>query len=84
MTRWVSRLLAWLALLLRQRVSRAVSLPPAAHEWAGGVAPPARAWATCRGCTTVLVDRVYRFDDASYCAACHEEVVELTPDSEDE
>ncbi len=83
MGRWVLRLLAWLALLLRQRVSRAVSLPPAAPEWASA-ATPARAWAMCRGCTTALVDRVYRFDDASYCAACHEEVVELTPDSEDE
>ena len=84
MARWVFRLLAWLAVLLRQRVSRAVSLPPAAPEWASSVAPPARAWAMCRGCATALADRVYRFDDASYCAACHEEVVELTPDSEDE
>ena len=73
MARWLLRLLAWLAVLLRQRVSRAASLPPGAPEWA-----------ICRGCATALADRVHRFEDASYCAACHEEVELLTPDSEDE
>ena len=73
MARWFLRLLALLATLLRQRVSRAASLSPAAPEWA-----------ICRGCTTALTDRVHRFKDASYCATCHEEVELLTPDSEEE
>ena len=73
MARWLLRLLALIAALLRGRVCRAAPLPPPAPEWA-----------TCRGCATALADRVHRYEDASYCAACHEEVVELTPDSEDE
>ena len=73
MARWFLRLLALLATLLRQRVSRAASLSPAAPEWA-----------ICCGCATALTDSVHRFKDASYCAACHEEVELLTPDSDDE
>ncbi len=72
MTRWVLRLLALIATFLRGRVS-AATLPPPAHEWA-----------ICRSCAIALEDRVHRFQDASYCRACHEEVVEMTPDSEDE
>ncbi len=70
--RWFLRLLALLMALLRQRTSRAASLPAAPE------------WAICRGCTTALTDRVHRFKDASYCATCHEEVERLTSDSESE
>ena len=70
---WFLRLIALLANILRQRVSRASSLSPTAPEWA-----------ICRSCETALTDRVYRFEDASYCAMCHEEVELLTTDSEDE
>ncbi len=76
---WLLRLLALIAALLRGCVCRALPRGRVITH-----APPAPAWATCRGCATALADRVHRFDDASYCAACHEEVVELTPDSEDE
>ncbi len=73
MARWFVRLLALLATLLRQRLSRAASLSPATPEWA-----------ICCGCATALTDSVYRFDDASYCAACHDEVELQTSDSDDE
>ena len=70
---WFLRLLALLANFLRQRVSRASSLSLTAPEWA-----------ICRSCETALTDRVHRFEDASYCAACHEAVEIMTTDSEDE
>ena len=73
MVRWFLRLLALLTALLRQRVSRAASLPAAPE------------WAICRGCTSVLTDSVHRFEDASYCSTCHQEVELMTPtDSESE
>ncbi len=40
--------------------------------------------ATCHSCAATLADRVHRFQDAGYCKECHEEAVEMTPDSEDE
>ncbi len=68
---WFLRLLALLANILRQRVSRARTL----------TAPE---WAICRSCDTALTDRVYRFEDASYCETCHEEVELMVTDSEEE
>ncbi len=62
-----------MAALLQGRACGAAPLPPLAPEWA-----------TCRSCAATLADRVHRFQDAGYCKECHEEAVEMTPDSEDE
>ena len=56
-----TRLLRWLLALwvaLLRAARPQRSLPPP--------------WATCHGCRTAL-DTVWRYEDASYCRACHEE-----------
>ena len=56
--RWLLAL--WMALLRAARPQRAVR-------------DSSQPWAICRGCRAAL-DVVCRYDDASYCRACHEEV----------
>ena len=70
--RWFVKLVVGLVRRLAQSRAALADAPPT-------VAPPAlgaavyRHWASCRSCNAAL-RTVWRFADASYCQACHEEV----------
>ena len=63
-TRFLRWLLAlWVALLRAARLRRPALTAPARSA----------AWATCHSCRTAL-DTVWRYEDASYCRVCHEDI----------
>lgn len=70
----------WFVELVRVLVRRRSQSRAALADAPPTVAPPValgaavyRHWASCRSCNAAL-QSVWRFEDASYCQACHEEV----------
>jgi len=63
------------ARFLRWLLALCVALLRVARPRRPALTAPARsaAWATCHSCRTAL-DTVWRYEDASYCRVCHEDI----------